>query len=170
MNLRRAAAHRASLHRHVASVTSRKHSFQGWGLDHKSGLNPHSPLASLEFIFCLLHNLIILPPQYFPPPQAFGLLAGDMGTLVMEGTHKDKSFKSNEAGLFLHSLQLHCGAHSWRMGRRLKSQVGFNKASPTGSQFSRGRTASQDYEAGAGDRLHTRNEHPVYTWTLSPFL
>lgn len=56
------------------------------------------------------------------------------------------------------------------MGERAKSQVGFNRASPACSQSSRSRTPSQDYEAGAEERLHTRNKHPVYTLTLSPFL
>lgn len=129
------------------------------------------------FLSCLLGVHILLNPQpdhscppTFPFSPSIWPLTGDMGTLVMKGTHKDKSFKPKEAELFLHSLQLHCGTHSWMKGRRLKSQVGFNRPSPTCSQFSRSRTASQDYEAGAENRLHKRNEHPVYTWTVSPFL
>lgn len=146
----------------MASMTGRKHSFKGWVLDHESSLNPHCPLASLGFIFCLLHNLII---------HAATIFLSSLSIWPFSGRHKDKSFKPNEAGLlFLHRLQQHCGTHSQRVGRRLKSQVGFNRASPTCSQFSRSRTPSQDYEAGAGERLLKRNEHPVYTLTLSHFL
>lgn len=145
------------MHRHMASITSSRHSFKSWVLDHKSDLNLHSPLASLGFTF----NLIIHAPvlQYFPPlwrREHFSWrhrYSGDWGHT------QDMSFKPNKAGLlFLHSWQLHCETLSWRMGGRLKAQGGSKGHPPTHSQFSRSRTPSWDWEAGAGGRQAARRE------------
>lgn len=168
VNLQRAAAHIA--YTPTASVTSSKHSFKSWVLDHKSDLNLHT--------FCLLGFHTSPTPQPDHSCLSIAIFPSSPSSLTFQlETQVPQWCRAHARTCHLTQRKWGCCSHTvysctenltaagWEGGQ--KTQVGIRRTSPNSKPVLKECETQLGLGGRSRENLNTRNEQPMHTLTPS---